>query len=234
MPRRFLHVAIVFSLTWAGLSGCAGKAVDPSDPAQLYQDAEDEIKSDHYQMAIDKLRVIKNKFPYSKYSVDAQLRIADVLFLQESYAEAASAYETFRDLHPRHEKVAYAMFRAGKSYFLDIPDPLSRDLAPAQRSLDAYNELLQRFPAGEHIEEAKKDVAECRRTLAGKEIYIGDFYYKRDHLASAKPRYEKVVALFPETEAATKARERIAKIDAELAKNPPAKKAAPSAEPVTQ
>lgn len=207
------------------LTGCAGKPVDEADPASLYQDAEEEIKSDHYQIAIDKLRAIKNKFPYSKYSLDAQLRIADVLFMQESYAEAAASYETFRDLHPKHEKVSYAMYRVAKSYFKDIPDPVSRDMTPAQKALDAYNEYLRRFPSAPEAAEARQDVAVTRKVLAEKELYIADFYYKRDFPASAKPRYEKVASVYPDTESAQKARERIAKIDELLKNKPPVKKA---------
>ncbi|MGK5082227.1 outer membrane protein assembly factor BamD [Bdellovibrionota bacterium FG-1] len=198
------------------LTGCSGKPVDETDPASLFQDAEDEIKSDHYQIAIDKLRTIKNKFPYSKYSIDAQLRIGDVLFLQESFSEAAATYEIFRDLHPKHDKVAYAVFRIGKSYFNDIPDPLSRDLTPAQKALDAYNDLLKRFPNAPEAAEAKKDAAHTRDVLAAKELYIGDFYFKRDFLEAAKPRYEKVVTTYPETESAKRARAQIAEIDKRL------------------
>jgi outer membrane protein assembly factor BamD len=230
MLRRFSPIALLLlllGLSAFNLSGCAGKGIDSSDPAQLFEDAEDELKSDHYQIAIEKFRAIKNKFPYSKYAVDAQLRIADVLFMQESYAEAAAAYETFRDLHPRHEKVGYAMFRAAKSYFLDIPDPISRDLTPAQKALDAYNEFLKRFPQDKLADEARKDVAESRRLLAEKELYIGDFYRRRDFLESAKPRYEKVVTLYGDTPVAKEAQERIAEIDKRLAENPPKPKVPP-------
>jgi outer membrane protein assembly factor BamD len=226
MMRRFLPLALGFVLlnsiflSFMTLSGCSGKPVDEGDAASLYQDAEDEIKSDHYQIAIEKLRVIKNKFPYSKYSLDAQLRIADVLFMQESYAEAAASYETFRDLHPKAEKVGYAMFRVGKAYFLDIPSPISRDLTPAQKALDAYNEYLRRFPKEKESDEARKDVAETRKILAQKELYVGDFYLKRDYLESAKPRFEKILVLYGDTDIAKDARERIEKINKRLSENP--------------
>lgn len=202
------------------LGGCSGKSIDENDPAALFKDAEEEIKSDHYQLAIDRLRTIKNKFPYSKYSVEAQLRIADVLFLQESFAEAAANYESFRDLHPKHEKVGYAMFRVGKSYFSDIPSPLSRDLTPAQKSLDAYNEFLKRFPQAPEAPEARKDLAEVRKILAEKELYVGDFYFKHDYYESARPRYKKILQLYPETGAAETAKEKLARIDQIIKQEP--------------
>lgn len=191
------------------LIGCSSLQVDENDPASLLKEAESEIQSDHYLIAIEKLRAIKNKFPYSKYAVDAQLRIADVYFLQDSFAEAASAYEAFRDLHPKHEKTAYAMFRVGKSYFKDIPSTIARDLTSARKSLDAYDDFLRRFPATPETVEAKTDTAEIRRLLAEKELSIADFYFKRAFYDSAKPRYKKIIDLYPETDAAKVAQDRM-------------------------
>lgn len=214
IPVEFSSVFLAWvalSMT-AGMFACSGKSVQENDPAALYNDAEEEIQSDHYQIAIDKLRVIRNKFPYSKYSVDAQLRIADVYFLQENYIEAAAAYENFRDLHPKHEKVPYAMFRIGKSYFKDLPSNVARDQTSAQKAAEAYQEFLHRFPAAPESSEARDDLASSRKSLADKELYIGNFYYKRDFYDSAKSRYEKILVLFPETDAAKKAKDTLDKI----------------------
>lgn len=208
-PYALLLIALV-----GAFPACSSKSIDESDPGSLLKDAEEDIKSDHYQIAIEKLRVIKNKFPYSKYSVDAQLRLADVYFMQDSFIEAASSYEAFRDLHPKHEKISYAMFRIAKSYFNDIPDPISRDLTPALKAQDSYGEFIRRFPTDPQVDEAKKDLNSTRSMLADKELYIGNFYYKRNFYDSAKPRFEKVIALYPETNAAREAQEKIQKIDA--------------------
>ena len=186
----------------ASLFGCSGKQVDPNEPGQLFQEAEEDIKSDHYQIAIDRLRSIKNKFPYSKFAIDAQLRMADVYFLQESYPEAAASYEAFHELHPKHEKTAYVMFRAAKSYFNDAPTQVARDLGPANKSLASYNDFLSKFPQDPQAAEAKADVESIRNLLADKEVYIADFYAKRDAYDSAAERYKKVIALYPETKAA--------------------------------
>ncbi|MEK6704677.1 MAG: outer membrane protein assembly factor BamD [Candidatus Poribacteria bacterium] len=191
------------------LAGCAGKTVDENDPAALFKEAEEEISSDHYQIALEKLRVIKNKFPYSKYSLDAQLRIADVYFLEESFTEAAASYESFRDLHPKHEKVAYAMYKIGKSYFKDMPGSVARDLTSAQKALDAYNDFIRMFPNAKESEEVRADVTALRNTLAEKELYVADFYFKRDLFDSALPRYKKILQNYPETKAAREAEKKI-------------------------
>lgn len=194
------------------LFGCSGKDVDENDPAALLKEAEEDISSDHYQMALDKLRAVKNKFPYSKESVEAQLRIADVYFMQESFAEAALSYETFRDLHPKHEKTPYAMFRIGKSHFSDHPGTIARDLGSLQRAVDAYAEFTKRFPTAKDADEARKDAAEAKAQLAEKELYIANFYLKRDDAASAKGRLEKIVEKYQDTPSFEEAKQKLARI----------------------
>lgn len=200
--------------------GCSGKSVDENDPAVLMKEAEEDIESDRYQLAIEKLRMVKNKFPYSNQARLAQLKIADVYFLQESYTEAALAYEAFRDLYPKHEKVPYAMFRVGKSYLNDTPGNVARDLGPAQRALDSYNEFLRRFPNAPESDEARKDVEQLRRTLAEKELYIASFYVRENAYEAAQGRLKKILSLYPETESAKIAEERLKEISSKI----PAKK----------
>jgi outer membrane protein assembly factor BamD len=209
--RALAALMLVFTMSHA-LVGCSGKSVDESDPAQLYKDALEEIESDHYQLAIDKLRAVKNKFPYSKYALDAHLKIGDVLFLQESFAEAAATYESFRDLHPKHEKVAYAMFRIAKSYYNDMPSTVARDMTSGSHALDAYNDFLRRFPSAPESAEAQKDMTEVRNKLADKELYVANFYWRENQFDSAKGRFEKIIALYPDTRAAQEAGEKIHKI----------------------
>ena len=208
--NRFLSMNLTLLCLMAS-SSCSTTPIDENDPAALLKEAEGDIESDHYLIAIDKLRVIKNKFPYSKHAIDAQLRIADVFFLQESYAEAAGSYESFRDLHPKHEKAGYALFRAGKSYYHDIPSTISRDLTPAKKALETYRDFLNRYSHAPETIEAQKDSAEIRGLLADKELQIAEFYFKRDFYHSAKPRYKKVIELYPETTAAEIAMKKLAK-----------------------
>src|SRR4051812_46811978 len=120
--RQTVYFFLVASLfTLVTLQSCTTAPIDENDPAALFKDAEDDVKADHFLVALDKLRSIRNKFPYSSLAVEAQLKIADVYFLQEAFPEAAASYEAFKELHPRHPKAAYASFRAAKSYYSDSP-----------------------------------------------------------------------------------------------------------------
>ena len=202
---RVTAIALALALC-PHLISCSGKNIDEKDPTELTTEAERDIKNDRYQLAIDKLRMVKNKYPYSKQAIGAQLRLADVFFMQESYAEAAMAYQAFVDLHPKHEQVSYAQFRVGLSHFNDSPDLVARDQTPTTRALEAFEVYLKRFPAGPEAGEAREKANQARAKLAAKELYIGNFYSKRDEWSSAKTRYKKIIQLYPETESAKEAK----------------------------
>ncbi|MEO5971221.1 MAG: outer membrane protein assembly factor BamD [Bdellovibrionia bacterium] len=220
LTQIWVALAILSTTVFTGtlFSSCSTARIDENDPVSLLNEAEQEIKSDHYQLAVDKLRIIKNKFPYSSAAVDAQLRIADVYFMQESYIESAASYEAFRDLHPKHEKASYAMFRIGKSYYNDIPGTVARDLTPAQKALEAYRNYLANYPSGPDSAEANKDIIEILNLLANKELSIGDFYFNGNFYDSAKPRYKKIIELYPDTQSAKLAQEKLALIDQKASK----------------
>jgi len=212
--RALAVLSFLFSFTQLQ-TGCAGKGVEGDNPEEMYKDAMDDLESERFQAALEKLRTVKNKFPYSKYSVMAQLSIADLFFAQETFPEAASSYELFRELHPKHEKAPYALYRAGESYFLDIPGNRARDISSAYKSLDAFNEFSGKYPSDPQAADARKRVKEVREIIAEKEFTIARFYQKRDKWDAAKSRFQKVVDLYPETQFAEKAKDRLRDIDDE-------------------
>ncbi len=205
--------AVVYCLVVTQLWACSGRKVNENDPADLFQEAESEIKSDRYIIAIEKLRVIKNKFPYSSFSSKAQLRIADVYFLQDSFLEAAVAYETFRDLHPKHESSAYAFYRTAESYLLDAPSNPARDLTSLSLALQNFERFLKTYPSDERTAQARTKIQEIRVRLASKELLIANFYERTNVPSSAIRRYRKVTELYPETPQAAEAHDRLAQLE---------------------
>lgn len=194
----FFALALMPALQFAG---CSGKDIDENNPEEVYKDAEEDVADSRYQMALDKLKGLKNRFPYSHLATQAQLRIADVYYLEESFIEAAGAYETFRDLHPKHEKADYVMFRIGESYFSQLPGTIDRDMTPASKAIEAYRELLSVYPKSQYVGVAREHEKEASERLAGKERYVADFYFKREMFDSAARRYEKITTKYPGTTA---------------------------------
>lgn len=204
MKRIIKASLLLFGVVVSGsfiASGCANVTVNEDDPEALYQAAENEIQNDRYQFALDRLRMVRNKFPYSRFSSLAQLRIADVYFLQESFVEAASAYQTFRDLHPKHEKTSYASFRIGESYFQETPGTIARDLSPAKRAHEAFLNFTRLYPSDPLNAEAKNRLLEIEEMLAEKEVLIGRYYLRKDRVDASKSRFQNVISKYPKTNA---------------------------------
>jgi len=185
---------LLFSVAILGLLfSCAGKEVNKEDADALYKSAEEAFTDEHYLVALEKYRDIKNRFPYSERATDAELRIADTYFAQESFIEAESAYEIFKELHPAHPRSDYVQYQIGLSFFKQIPDDSARDLTAAYKAIQAFSILNQKFPSSSYNEKAKELSSEARKRLAAHENYVANFYYQRQHYLSASYRYSSLL-----------------------------------------
>lgn len=185
LTRLALLMVVAMNLSHCASTGPASE----EDPDALYKEAEEALKDEKFLIAVEKFRDIKNRFPYSSRAVDSELRIADTYFEQESFLEAESAYEIFRELHPTHPRSDYVQFRIGLSYYKLIPDNSARDLSAAYRAMDAFKVLEDKFPRSEFVKQGKELTIEARRKLAEHESYVADFYFRREHYLSASYRY---------------------------------------------
>lgn len=210
---KFIQTLLLVLLFPLVFSHCSSTSVDPNNPESLYKDALDDMENNRFLLAHQKLGKVKNQFPYSKFAVLSRLKTADVYFLEEAYLDAASSYETFQELHPNHELVSYASFRVGESYFRATPENIARDLSTAKKAIHGFQSYLSRFPSGELAGDAKNRILESQSVLAQKELYIGNFYRREDKISSAKKRYEDLILIYPNTEAAKEANEILKEIE---------------------
>lgn len=181
------------------VSGCSAVTIDNDSPPEAqYEEGERLLKKDRYLEAVERFRILKSRYPYSKYAALASLKIGDSHYQEEAFLEAASAYKIFRDLYPKHELTSYALFRQGESYYNTLPSTEDRDLEPAQAAIDAYSQLLKEYPNSPQQKEAEARIAELRGKLAAKEIYVGDYYFKRELYQAAANRYSYLLLNYPE------------------------------------
>jgi outer membrane protein assembly factor BamD len=207
MMSAFWKKTTLALMLGAWMVSCVGKPVNEADPKEMYEDAEIDIEGNRYLLALDKLRVVRSKFSYSNYGALAQLRIGDVYFLQDSFPEAAVAYEGFYELYPKHAKASYALFRAGESHYSDIPTTTARDLKSAENAIQWLGTYLARYPRGEHSERARDLRQKAYDKLAEKELDTARFYLKRKKYPAARTRLEKLLELYPGSAYADQARE---------------------------
>ena len=196
MRYTFLALTII---SFAGLwSGCASTDNPEANTIEAsFKSAEELEKDERYEEAIAKYGEIKSKNPYSRFAVEAELKIADIHFKREAYIEAETAYQLFKDFHPKHPKIDYVTFRLGLSYFNDLPTSIDRDLGPATKAIQFFDEVINFYSTSQYVKEAKEKREAAYRMLAEKEAYIGHFYFKREMYDSAGRRFEALLAKYP-------------------------------------
>lgn len=191
MSRIFLLFFV--SLVLLIQAGCSTTEHDQNTAEGLFASAQEFEKNERYEIAAQKYNEVRNKFPYSSLALKAELAVADVHFKQEDYAAAQVTYQSFRELHPTHPQIDFVTFRIGLSYYNQLPETVDRDLSLAQDAIHTFDEVIQKYPKSEYVGEAIEKKNDALKKLAGKEDYIGDFYFKRGLYDSALPRYEGLI-----------------------------------------
>ncbi len=192
-------VSALLALQFFLVAGCASDDKKADTPEGLFAIAQEYEKDERFEEAIKRYTEVKNRFPYSAKAVDAELAVADVYFKQESFAEAQINYTTFRELHPKHPRIDYVVFRIGLSYYNQLPETIDRDLTLAFEAITYFSELTTKFPQSAHVAEAIEKRTDCYKKLSEKENYIGEFYFKREKFDSALTRYENVIKKYPQS-----------------------------------
>lgn len=178
------------------LNSCASKQYDLNTAQGLFDYAKDFDEAERYEVALQKYAEVRNKFPYSTLATEAELAIADVYFKRDSFSEAEVSYQNFRDLHPKHPKIDYVVFRTGLSFYNQLPETIDRDLSKGVDAIYHFNELLKKYPQSAFAAEAKAKKEEVTFKQAEKEIYIADFYLKQKKFNASLRRYERVLKKF--------------------------------------
>lgn len=179
------------------LNSCSSARPQGKTEAEvLYKEATELMSDKRYMLATEKLNTLRSQYPYSFYATHAELMQADILFKQENYIEAASAYILFKDFHPKHERLAYVINQIGESFYNQLPTTIDRDLTPAQEAIKYYEELLRSFPASEYSKQAQDKMNRCQGMLEEREKYIADFYFKTKVYDAALFRYQDILKNF--------------------------------------
>jgi outer membrane protein assembly factor BamD len=212
MSPLFRRLVALVALSAAIGLGCA-ESDDDTRPVtysltakQNYEKGMAELKDESYAEAKKYFQFVKQKFPFSKYAVMAELALADAQFAQGNYTESIESYKSFARLHPTNEKVedGYVAFRISESYYRDMPEglwimppPYEKDqsaVQDAQRELETFHKKYPTSPYTKKVQEMRQEVL---KRLVDHEVYVARFYLKSDHPKAAAMRLEGAIARYP-------------------------------------
>jgi outer membrane protein assembly factor BamD len=169
--------------------------------AALYKKGLALYKKRDYDRALELFNELKGGFPgEDPYYTWAELKIADCYFFKKEYTEAISHYEEFKKFHPFHGEIQYVVFQIALSYFKQMKS-VDRDQEATRKALSNFEFLIANYPPSVFTEKAREKVKICRERMAGKELYVAKFYYKKKKYQGAKARLEAMVKLYPEVDA---------------------------------
>ncbi len=191
-------LVLLVSCLW--LSGCG--VIDyfylppPDDTAQeIFETANDYMAEKNYVAAAEFYNKLRDNYPFSPYTIDAELALADAYFLDEEYYDAVEAYKDFESLHPRHPAIPYVLYQIGMARlngFISIDRPTT-DL---QEGYEYFARLVQSYPDAEYAAAAPEHMHQLRTLMAEHELYIADVFYNMGNYGPAWRRYTYVVDNF--------------------------------------
>lgn len=202
--QRIAPLALLAVL--AGAAGCgwlgigeSGSDVEAFDtPAQvLANEAEVYYRDGDYDKAADMFQQLKDRYPYSRYALLADLRVGDAYYKSERYDEAVLAYDDFIRLHPKNEAVPYAMYQTGMVYYDQMLTP-DRDPTFSRKAMESFQRLIKRYPHSEWAAKAQPRLQEAVRRLAGHDMVVGNFYLNTGKYRAAASRFKRILTQYPD------------------------------------
>ncbi len=204
MPSRlFGYIFLFFSLTL--IPSCAWFGDGPPRPAdEVASEAMEEYGDGQYSSAISLYEELMDRFPFSRYSLMAELKIADCHYYLGQYSEAIAAYKSFQENHPSNEANSYAMFQVAMCHYNHI-DSIDRDPSGAYKAVAVFSKLIRTYPDSPYTAEAKARISAAKNFLANHELYVALFYLKTDKFHQAAGRLRFLLDNYPESSASPEA-----------------------------
>lgn len=179
--------------------------IDPQVPAEkMYDQALARVYSHDYSGATKQFDKLEKQYPYTQWSRKALLMEVYSNYQDGEYEDAIGDAQRYVALYPNEPDAAYAVYLQAMSNYNTIPD-VSRDQDRAQKALDLFNQLVQKYPKSEYVDDAKFKIQVTKDQLAGKEISIGRYYLDRRDYPAAVNRFHNILAKYQTTREAEEA-----------------------------
>jgi outer membrane protein assembly factor BamD len=212
-------IIFIFCLTiLVFFSGCSWfQEKDVKSAPELAADGMEEYRQGNYKKAIENFEKLRDWYPFDRYAILAELKIADSHYQLKQYDEAVIAYQEFESLHPLNEAIPYVVYQIGRCYYEQITT-VDRDQSAARKALINFERLQKQFPDHQYSKRAGEHIHACLKSLAGHELYVGKYYFKKKNYKAALSRFKNVIYDFPDMGIHKEALDYLALCEAAMAK----------------
>jgi outer membrane protein assembly factor BamD len=173
--------------------------VTPDIPAdKIYNEGLRRLQTGDNTGAAKRFADVDKLAPSSALGRKSLLLTAYAHFEASQWDDAISASRRFLASNPKGDDAAYAQYIMAVSYFNQIPDT-NRDQERTERALLHMQELLERYPNSEYVNDVREKMLVARDQLAAKEMNTGRFYLEKRNYTGAINRFRDVVAKYQTT-----------------------------------
>lgn len=171
-----------------------------------YELALGEFSDEDWDECIQYADFVRIRFPFSRFSVEAELLIARAEFEQGNFLTAQDAFRQFAKLHPTHKHVrngwvsymaAVSAYMNGPQGFFLLPPDYQRDQSQLREALVELEYFFDHYgdtPINEYALGLRDEV---NRRLLQHELYVARFYLDREKPEAAIGRLEAAHARYP-------------------------------------
>ncbi|MCH8551142.1 MAG: outer membrane protein assembly factor BamD [Natronospirillum sp.] len=209
LARLSVHTpAIVALLSILLLTGCGlfGPQTRITTEADSYARAQDFLEAGNYNLAIEQLEAMENRFPFGAYATQVQLDLIYAHYERRQYDRAMRRANRFIRLQPAHPRVDYVYYMRGLIRFgmaertaslLSTRNPVDRDVSGYDETFQLLDEFLDRFPNSDYRDDAKGIMQVARTRMAEHSFNVALYYYQVDRPEPALTRLQKLLSEFP-------------------------------------
>ena len=200
--NQYLRKGVLLLVVFLLCTGCAYFKKTKKDsvfkPEESLREANELIDKGYHEEAREVLEDIRARDASQQYAILARIRIADSYFEDGAYDEASIEYDDFLHIHQYHKYASYAQYRLAMCYFKRI-GTVDISYSWAQKALEEFERLQRLYPRNPYMESTEVKINKCKTILAGYEIYVGNFYYKKGSYEAAIQRFSGMLRNYPDS-----------------------------------
>ena len=163
-----------------------------SQMIEAYEEGLKELKAGDVIYAAKKFNEAEILFPQSEYAPQSALMAAYSYYSQNYYGDAIAELIRFLRVYPNHKDIAYAEYLLGLCYYEQIVDE-KKDLQSIVNAKKTFRNLISKYPESEFATDAIFKIDLINEVLAGKEMFIGRYYFDKKKWIPAINRFRNVV-----------------------------------------
>ena len=137
-------------------------------------------------------------YPQSKWAPRSSLMSAYSYYYGSYYEDSIEELKRFIKIYPNHERLSYAYYLLGMSYYEQIADE-KKDLGSIIDAQQNFQFIINNYPNSDFALDAEYKLELIQEILASKEMYLAKYYIEREKWIPAINRYKNVIEEYDTT-----------------------------------